>query len=128
MPGRRTAAAAEPEEQEHQGNGENGTAGLQFKESLSWRAGKPIPLNTLLQRLGSLSEELKAFEQEEVDPTWFSDVAQELVARNLLAHKDNGVKALTACCLVDVLRLCAPDAPFSASQLNVRAASCKLVE
>jgi len=46
-------------------------------------------------------------------------VAKELAAQNLLNHKDNGVRAWTACCLVDILKLCAPDAPYTSSQVKV---------
>lgn len=46
--------------------------------------------------------------------------ARELVAVGLLQHKDDGVKAYTACCLADMLRLHAPDAPYTANQLKVR--------
>lgn len=59
-------------------------------------------------------------EQEQIERESFTKVAKELVNPNLLMHKDKGVKALTAACLVDILRLCAPDAPFTGQQLKVR--------
>jgi sister-chromatid-cohesion protein PDS5 len=93
--------------------------GLQFNEPLSWRAGKPIPTGTLLQRLDTLSNELRDMDQEETDKDSLTAVAKELVAPNLLNHKDKGVRAFTACCLVDVLKICAPDAPFTGTQLRV---------
>lgn len=93
--------------------------GLQFDEPLSWKAGKPIPVAELLRRLDTLSKELRDLEQEECDKDSFRDVAQELAGTQLLTHKDRGVRAYTACCLVDILRICAPDAPFTASQLKV---------
>ena len=93
--------------------------GLQFNEPLSWRAGKPIAVAELLRRLQSLSKEMQEMEQEENERESFLTVAKELVNPNLLAHKDKGVKALTACCLVDILRLCAPDAPYTGQQLRV---------
>lgn len=92
--------------------------GLQFNEPLSWRAGKPIPTGTLLQRLDALSNELREMDQEETDKDSLTAVAKELVGPNLLNHKDKGVRAFTACCLVDVLKICAPDAPFTGSQLK----------
>jgi hypothetical protein len=94
---------------------------LKFDEALSWRAGKPIALADLLRRLQALSIELRDLEQEEDDRDSFARVAKELAASNLLSHKDKGVRAWTACCLVDILRLCAPDAPFTAQQLKVGA-------
>lgn len=94
-------------------------AGLQFDEPLSWRAGKAIPTGTLLQRLDTLSNELREMDQEETDKGSLTAVAKELVGPNLLNHKDKGVRAFTACCLVDILKLCAPDAPFTGTQLKV---------
>ena len=98
---------------------ENGMPGLQFDEPLSWRAGKPIAIADLLRRLQALSKEMRAMEQEENERESFTKVAKELASPNLLAHKDKGIKAWTACCLVDILRLCAPDAPYTAQQLKV---------
>ncbi|KAI9641533.1 Sister chromatid cohesion protein pds5 [Ciborinia camelliae] len=91
---------------------------LVFNEALSWRAGKPIATETLLKRLKKLASELRDMDQEEVDKSSLTVVAKELAAQNLLNHKDNGVKAWTGCCLVDVLKLCAPDAPYTSSQVK----------
>ena len=93
--------------------------GLQFKEDLSWRAGKSIPIADLLRRLQALHKEMRDMEQEENERDSFTRVAKDLASPNLLAHKDKGVKAWTACCLVDILRLCAPDAPYTGQQLKV---------
>jgi hypothetical protein len=98
---------------------ESTLAGLQFNEPLSWRAGKAIPTGMLLQRLDMLSNELREMDQEETDKVSLTAVAKELVGPNLLNHKDKGVRAFTACCLVDILKLCAPDAPFTGTQLKV---------
>lgn len=93
--------------------------GLQFSEPLSWRAGKPIAIADLLRRLQALSKEMRSMEQEENERESFTNVAKELASTNLLAHKDKGVRAWAACCLVDILRLCAPDAPYTGQQLKV---------
>lgn len=95
---------------------------LQFNEELSWRPAKPIPSATLLNRLEKLSKELAEFDQGAVVLESLNDVAAHLAHRNLLQHKDRGVKAYTACCLVDLLRLFVPDAPFTDEQLKVRLA------
>ena len=100
-------------------DGRGSFPGLKFNEPLSWRAGRPIAIAELLRRLQTLSKELAPLDQDESDKDSFIPVAKELVSPNLLAHKDNGVKAWTACCLVDILRLCAPDAPFTERQLKV---------
>ncbi|KAI9845226.1 MAG: hypothetical protein M1837_004981 [Sclerophora amabilis] len=118
MPTRsRTAAktaveVVEPEE------AQDALPGLQFNETLSWRAGRPIAVAELLRRLQALSKELREMDQEEHDRTSFTKVAKELVGQGLLGHKDKGIRAWTACCLVDILRLCAPDAPFTGAQLK----------
>ncbi|OGM40282.1 sister chromatid cohesion and DNA repair protein (BimD) [Aspergillus bombycis] len=92
---------------------------LRFNEPLSWRVGRSaIPIADLLQRLQTLAQELRKLEQEEVEKDSLQKVSQELATAQLLAHKDKGVRAWTACCIVDVLRLCAPDAPFTGNQLK----------
>lgn len=93
--------------------------GLTFNQPLSWRAGKPIPTGELLRRLDALATDLRGLEQEETDKGSLTAVAKDLAGQHLLGHKDKGVRAFTACCLVDILKLCAPDAPFTGSQLKV---------
>ncbi|RKF75468.1 Sister chromatid cohesion protein pds5 [Golovinomyces cichoracearum] len=99
---------------------ESQTSGLKFNRPLSWRAGKPIQTCELLKRLESLSLELKDLgdEQEEVYKNSLTKVAKELAGQHLLVHRDKGVRAFTACCLVDILKICAPNAPFTPSQLK----------
>lgn len=93
---------------------------LVFNQPLSWKAGKPIPTAELLKRLDALSSELREMDQEEADAESLHGVAKELAGHNLISHKDKGVRAFTACCLVDVLKICAPNAPFTPTQLKVR--------
>ena len=116
MPGRIRQATATAADQQSQ---VSYIPGLQFNEPLTWRAGKAIPVADLLSRLQTLSQELKSLEQDQIDRTSFTRVAQDLASANLIGHKDKGVRAYTACCVVDILRLCAPDAPFKNAQLKV---------
>ncbi|KAJ1717708.1 sister chromatid cohesion and DNA repair protein (BimD) [Aspergillus flavus] len=110
-----SAAAEVVESEETPG----GLRRLRFNEPLSWRVGRSaIPIVDLLQRLQTLAQELRKLEQEEVEKDSLQKVSQELATAQLLAHKDKGVRAWTACCIVDVLRLCAPDAPFTGNQLK----------
>jgi len=126
---RRRAAAAvavvEPQaEEEEEEEAEEETSGttLHFNESLTWRAGNKPATGELLRRLTALGEELKELDQgEDVDRDALTRYAKELVHPNLLQHKDKGVKAHTVHCLADIFRLCAPEAPFSAPQIKVRA-------
>lgn len=108
-----TTTMVEEEETEEQ------MPGLQFNEPLSWRAGKPIAIGILLKRLENLFKEMRGMEQNENERDSLTKVAKDLANPNLLTHKDKGVKAWTACCLVEILRLCAPDAPFTGHQLKV---------
>ena len=39
-------------------------------------------------------------------------VAQSLVSPFILRHRDKDVKAYAACCLADILRIFAPEAPY----------------
>lgn len=98
---------------------EESGARLQFKQPLSWRAGRPIAVADLLRRLETLSKELQTYDQDEVEKDSLVTVAKELVSSQLIAHKDRGVKAYAAACLVDIFRLCAPDAPYTGTQLKV---------
>lgn len=97
---------------------------LTFNEPLSWRAGKPIPTGELLRRLDTLTNELRELDQVVIDKDSFSKVAKELAGQNLLGHKDKGVRAFVGCCLVDMLKICAPDAPFTPTQLKVWSPNC----
>ena len=94
-------------------------ARLQFNKPLTWKAGKPVAVAELLKRLEALSRELQTYEQDEVERESLFTVAVELASPQLLTHKDRGVKAYTGCCVVDIFRLCAPDAPYTSAQLKV---------
>lgn len=73
----------------------------------------------LLARLRTLHNELRQIGQENIDVGSLGMVTRELVASSLLHHKDNGVRSLVACCVVDLLRLYAPDAPYGEDELKV---------
>ncbi|CAO2651464.1 Nn.00g040340.m01.CDS01 [Neocucurbitaria sp. VM-36] len=121
---RRSAAAAsevvEEEEQEHeeQEQEQDGLKKLRFKQPLVGRPGKQISVGDLLTRLKALLDELRTMDQEEAHRDSLMPVAQELAHQSLLQHKDNGVRAWTVCCIVDMLKLFAPDAPYPASKLK----------
>jgi sister chromatid cohesion protein PDS5 len=127
MPGtrrRRDAAAeetaAEPMQDLPPSHDTHGLVTLQFKQPLSWKVGKAIPVAELLSRLEKLFKELESIEQDTIDRETLLPVAGDLAHQNLISHRDKGVRAFTACCLVELFRLCAPDAPFTEKQLKVR--------
>jgi sister-chromatid-cohesion protein PDS5 len=109
------APSSDGPEQEEQG----GATQLQFNEPLSWTAGRAISVGELLRRLDALYKELAQMDQEECDLESLRPVAKELGAPRLIAHKDRGVKAYTACCLVEILRMFAPTAPYTQKELKV---------
>lgn len=114
---RRRAAQPAPEEEPQEEERDND--GLQFNEPLSWRAGRPIPTTELHKRLDTLAKELAELDQDWEHKDSLTKVAKELCSANILGHKDKGVKAYAACCMVDILKICAPDAPFTPTQLKV---------
>lgn len=77
-----------------------------------------IPMDELLGRLGSLHEELSTLLQGQVDLKRLEPYRVDLSDRKLLKHKDKGIRAFVACCLSDILRLYAPDAPYTDVQLT----------
>lgn len=125
---RRSAAAAtevvheeeevQEQEQEEQEQAD-GLKKLKFKQPLVGRPGKQIGVSDLLTRLKTLLDELQTIDQEEAHRDSLMPVAQELAHQSLLQHKDNGVRAWAVCCIVDMLKLFAPDAPYPASKLKV---------
>jgi sister-chromatid-cohesion protein PDS5 len=86
------------------------------------KGNKPITTAELIKRLTSLSNQLSETTQENaaVRGQLEKAIAAQLVDRALIQHKDKGVRSYVAVCIVEALRICAPDAPFSASQLKVR--------
>ncbi|EGD89097.1 hypothetical protein H112_04016 [Trichophyton rubrum D6] len=108
----------EEEAQSDQDKGDGSLHKLQFNQAISWKAGKAIPVAHLLQRLEELGSELRMLDQEDIDRNSLTKVSQELADGHLLGHRDKGVRAWTACCVVDILRLCAPNAPFTVNQLK----------
>lgn len=80
--------------------------------------GKSLSTDTLLKKLKALHTELAELDQELVDVASLAAVRSQLINTSLLLHKDRGVKAYTACCLADILRLYAPDAPYTQNELK----------
>jgi sister-chromatid-cohesion protein PDS5 len=107
------------EEQEDAEAAQDGGKKLSFKQPLVGRPGKQISVPDLLTRLKTLLDELRTIDQEDAHHESLKPVAQELASPSLLQHKDNGVRAWTVCCVVDMLKLFAPDAPYPASKLKV---------
>ncbi|KAJ2841431.1 Sister chromatid cohesion protein pds5, partial [Coemansia erecta] len=65
-----------------------------------------------------LSKELNSLEQETVDTQTLDAVTRQLLAPALLKHKESGVVSYVSCCIADILRLYAPEAPYSDSEIK----------
>ncbi|KAI7878695.1 ARM repeat-containing protein [Lichtheimia hyalospora FSU 10163] len=72
----------------------------------------------LIPKLETLHGLLRAFDQDLVNKDSLNDVAKELVHPKIMRHSSESVRALAACCLADILRLYAPDAPYNDTELK----------
>lgn len=54
-----------------------------------------------------------------MDKDSLNEVARDLVHPKIMRHSSESVRALAVCCLADILRLYAPDAPYDESELKV---------
>ncbi|KDQ60158.1 hypothetical protein JAAARDRAFT_711869 [Jaapia argillacea MUCL 33604] len=97
------------------GGGQPSPKKLKFNEKL---VGKGLSTDVLLKKLKTLHVELAQLDQELVDVQSLAGARKELVSTSILLHKDRGVKAYAACCLADILRLYAPDAPYTQAELR----------
>ncbi|KAJ3118169.1 hypothetical protein HDU96_003456 [Phlyctochytrium bullatum] len=98
--------------------GGGGMQRLRFNRQIVSSAVKPISTIELVKRLKELHGKLAQLNQEDVDKSSLQQVRTDLVSRSLFMHKDKAVRILTACCLADILRLFAPDAPYRQSDLR----------
>ncbi|KAL8280687.1 hypothetical protein RQP46_007010 [Phenoliferia psychrophenolica] len=87
---------------------------LSFSQPLS----KGVTASELVKRLKQLYLELADIDQDLIDTESLNAVAKDLIQPFLLLHKEKGVKAFLACCLVDILRLYAPEAPYTQPELK----------
>ncbi|KAL0069681.1 Sister chromatid cohesion protein pds5 [Marasmius tenuissimus] len=106
-----------PAQTRHRASGEQSPSKkrLSFREKL---VQKGSSTDALLKKLKALHTELAALDQEQVDTSTLSNVRKDLISTSIFLHKDRGVKAFAACCLADILRLYAPDAPYTQSELR----------
>ena len=86
-----------------------------------------IILNAL-QTYQELHEELRSISQDAIVKQSLDATAKELVNPKILKHSSPAVKAYAATCLADMLRLYAPEAPFSTKETIVSKQAKNLVE
>lgn len=125
-PDEQEGAEPQDEQQEEQQSVEGAPRRLRFNESLYTRPGKVIKNTELYRRLKALHAELSELDQEEADRASLVPIAQQLAQKALLDHKEHGIRAWTALCIVEMFKLLAPDAPFKSSQLKASAALSRI--
>lgn len=122
VPPENASSSPPPEaDQNDEDNAQESTMRLRFNKPLLGRPGRQIPVTELINRLSSLGHELQGMIQEEISEEILAalpPIGKELSDTQLVAHKDKGVKAWVAWCAIDLLRLCAPNPPFSQKQLK----------
>lgn len=91
---------------------------LQFGKSIISTLKENLSSKELIDRLGSLHEELSTADQGTINLNSVDRYRSDLINKKLLKSKDVGVQAFTACCLSDILRLYAPDAPYTDTELT----------
>lgn len=89
---------------------------LRFKEPLQANG---LSASELRGRLQTLHKELTEIGQGNLDTSQLDPYCQELIKPSFIRHKDKGVQAMVACNLADILRLYAPNAPFSQSEIKI---------
>ncbi|KAJ2367314.1 Sister chromatid cohesion protein pds5 [Coemansia sp. Cherry 401B] len=99
---------------------EDGPRALSFQPKLFANASqkKAVSISELFKQLKKLSKELNGLEQETVDTQSLDAVTRQLLAPSLLRHKEAGVVAYVSCCIADILRLYAPEAPYSDDEIK----------
>lgn len=90
---------------------------LRFQGPL-YKAGTSV--DALKKRLDSFHKELAALDQGAIDTSLLDDYCAELIKPSLMRHKDRSVQVLVGCILSDILRLYAPNAPFTSTEIKVR--------
>lgn len=86
---------------------------LRFRGRLS---AKDAP-DVVLERVQALRRELAATEQDTLDTKHLDPYCDALKKSEFLQHPRAAVRASVACCLSDMLRLYAPNAPFSEAEI-----------
>jgi sister chromatid cohesion protein PDS5 len=76
-------------------------------------------VESLKKNLKELHDDLRGLPQgaNKTDLKALKSYAENLVHSSILCHGDQHIRLLTACCLSEILRVHAPDAPYTTEQL-----------
>lgn len=80
--------------------------------------GKETRKGALVSKLNELHKVLKGLSQDPADrPEGLKRTAAQLISTKILGNPDKDLRLLASCCIVDVFRLFAPDAPYSDEEM-----------
>jgi sister chromatid cohesion protein PDS5 len=94
-------------------------SGLKFSQALSWTVGRPIAEGELNRRLQAFYTEISSKDQDDIDLEPLRPIAKDVANERLLKHKNRGVQSWATCCIVEIIRLFAPNAPYTGKELKV---------
>ncbi|KAJ1937022.1 Sister chromatid cohesion protein pds5, partial [Kickxella alabastrina] len=99
---------------------ESGPQELSFQPKFFTNASnkKTIANKDVYTQLKKLSKELNGLEQETANTHSLDAVTRQLISPSLLRHKESGVVAYVSCCIADILRLYAPEAPYNDGEIK----------
>jgi len=80
--------------------------------------GKEQRKGALLTKLNELHKTLKGLSQDPEDrPEGLKRTAAQLISNKVLGNPDKDLRLMASCCIVDVFRLFAPEAPYSDEEM-----------
>jgi hypothetical protein len=74
--------------------------------------------DALVQELKTLHDTVSQYDADTARPAWMDQTCPVLVSKHILSHQHKDVRLLACCCVVEMLRVYAPEAPFSNEQLK----------
>ncbi|ORX87238.1 hypothetical protein BCR32DRAFT_240370 [Anaeromyces robustus] len=80
-------------------------------------AEKNPSVKDILEKLQALHNELSVIEQGSNEKDKFLSVKHSLLSPTLMMHRHKAIKIYTACCLADIFRIFAPEAPFNTNEI-----------
>ncbi|KAI5966449.1 PDS5 [Candida pseudojiufengensis] len=97
----------------------NGINGLKFNKPIITTIKQSISNKELLKRVSQLHEELSVLQDENLELHSLDKITKDLINSKLLNNSSIGVQAFVCCCISDILRIYAPNAPYSEEELSL---------
>ena len=74
----------------------------------------------LANELKRIFDELSLLAQDDIHAkAEAADYADQVILPSILKHKDKSIRILASCCVANILRIYAPEAPYNTQQLDV---------